>query len=91
MVAEIRYLTLDEKMNGILEERIFKYEDRYEMSSCEMAKALSDGTERETAEKLRWMFDYHALEYIRKQTHTNGITGTTTSSSMRNGLPNTHL
>lgn len=91
MVAEIRYLTLDEKMNGILEERIIKYEDRYEMSSSEMARALSDGTERETAEKLRWMFDYHALEYIRKQTHTNGITGTTTSLSMRNDLPNIQL
>ena len=91
MVAEIRYLTLDEKMNGILEERIIKYEDRYEMSSCEMAKALSNGTERETAEKLRWMFDYHALEYIREQIHTSGTIGTTTSSSMRSGLPNTHL
>ena len=91
MAAEIRYLTLDDKMDEILKERIAKYEDRYEMSSSEMVKALSSGVERETAEKLRWMFDYHAQEYIRRQTHTDGTTGTTTSSSMRNGSPNTQL
>ena len=88
MAAEIRYLTLDDKMDEVLKERIAKYEDRYEMSSTEMVKALSSGIERETAEKLRWMFDYHALEHIRKQIRTNGITGTTTSSSTRNGSPN---
>lgn len=89
MAAEIRYITLDDKMGQVLKERLAQYEDRYEMSSTEMAEALSNGTERETAEKLRWMFDYHALEYIRKQTRTNGITGTTTSSSTRNGSPST--
>ncbi len=80
---EIPFLTMDEKMSEILEDRISKYENRYEMHSRDMAKALSHGTERETAEKLRWMSDYHVLEYLRNQTRTNGTTGKTISSSTK--------
>ncbi len=79
----LRFISLDEKMNRILEARIAKYENRYEMKSCEMAKALSHGDERETAEKLRWMFDYHVLEYLKERTPTTGTHGSPMSSSMR--------
>lgn len=81
----IRFLTLDDQLRGILEDRIATYESRYEMSSKEMAKALSDGDERETAEKLKWMFDYHVLVSLTKaQTPTTGTPGTDTRLSMRN-------
>ena len=65
---KIRFLTLDEKMSGVLQERIDRLEARYEMASSDMAIALANGSERETAEKLKWMFDYHVLEYLREQT-----------------------
>lgn len=49
------------QMEESLREQVRIYEQRYEMSSEEMARALHDGSERETAEKLKWMFDYHIL------------------------------
>ena len=80
----IRVLTLSDQAKDILKERILRYEDRYEMSSSEMVTALSNGSERETAEKLEWMFDYHVLEsMIEEQTLTTGTPGTDTSSSTR--------
>ena len=80
---KIRFLTLDEKMSGILQDRIDRLEARYEMVSSDMAIALANGSERETAEKLKWMFDYHVLEYLREQIPMNGTPGTTTSPSTR--------
>ena len=71
-------------MKELLKGRIARYECRYEMHSREMAKALSDGTERETSDKLKWMFDYHALEYLNNMTRTGGTAGKRTSSSTKN-------
>ena len=69
-----------------LEEKVRVYEERYEMSSEEMLDALTDGSERETNEKLRWMSDYHVLRYLNAQTPTTGTPGTTTEASMRSAL-----
>ena len=80
-----RYLTLNGRMAEVLESRIHMYEDRYEMDSTRMLAALEKGEERETAEKLRWMFDFHALEKARKQTHMDGTPGRTTATCMRCG------
>ena len=76
----------DEQMQRALEKQVRDYEERYEMSSVEMAEALTDGTERETVEKLRWMFDYHVLKYLHAQTRMTGTPGTATKSSMINDL-----
>ena len=76
----------DDQMRRALEKQVRDYEERYEMSSVEMAEALTDGTERETVEKLRWMFDYHVLEYLNAQIPTTGTLGTATESSMINDL-----
>ena len=79
----IQPLARKKSMKALLKSRIARYESRYEMCSKEMAKALSDGTERETAEKLKWMFDYHVLEYINGKTRTEGTTGRRTSTSTK--------
>ena len=76
----------DEQMRRALEKQVRDYEERYEMSSVEMGEALTDGTERETVEKLRWMFDHHVLEYLKARTPTTGTPGTATESSMINDL-----
>ena len=80
---EIQSLTRSKGMKASLKSRIARYERRYEMHSREMAKALSDGTERETAEKLQWMFDYHALEFLNSKTPMEGTTGRRTSTSTK--------
>ena len=77
----IQPLTRRRSMKASLKSRIARYESRYEMCCREMAKALSDGTERETAEKLKWMFDYRVLEYINSKTRTEGTTGKHSGSS----------
>ena len=63
----IPILTSDDRMLEILEKGIRKYEERYEMSSEDMVTALTDGSERETAEKLRWMFDYRVWEHLTEE------------------------
>ncbi len=79
----IPVVKLDRPMEDILVERIKAYEQRYEMSSDEMAWELHTGGERETAEKLKWMFDYHALLSLNGETHTTGTPGTVTKPSMK--------
>ena len=60
---------------------------RYEMLSADMARALADGSERETEDKLRWMYAFHALQSLTGgQTHTDGTLGITTDLSTSNGL-----
>ncbi len=80
---EIHSLTQDKRMKRLLKDRVARYERRYEMHSREMLAALSDGMERETADKLRWMFDYHALELLDDKTRTDGTAGSPTSSSTK--------
>ena len=63
----IPFLSPDDKMLEILDKGIREYEERYEMPSEDMLKALSDGSERETAEKLRWMFDYRVCRNTRQR------------------------
>ena len=63
------------QMEEDLRERIRIYEERYEMSSEEMALALHYEAERETAEKLKWMFDYHVLRSLNEKTPTAGTRG----------------
>ena len=58
-------------------ERVRTYEQRYEMSSEEMALALQYGWERETAEKLKWMSDYHFLRSRDERLSRNEETPTT--------------
>ena len=78
----IPFLSPDDKMLEILDKGIREYEERYEMPSEDMLKALSDGSERETAEKLRWMFDYRVWRYLTEErTRTTGTPGTPTSTS----------
>lgn len=60
-----------------LHEQVRIYEQRYEMSSEDMALALHDGSERETAEKLKWMFDYHILRSRDERLSRNEETPTT--------------
>ena len=85
----IPVIKLDRPMEDILVERIRVFEQRYEMSSDEMAWELHTGGERETAEKLKWMFDYHALLSLNGETHTTGTHGTTTSPSTTSALTST--
>lgn len=47
-----------------LRRRIRDYERRYEISSSQMAKVISSGQVRETAEILKWMQSYHVLGLI---------------------------
>ena len=79
----IPVIKLDRPMEEILLERIRVFEQRYEMSSDQMAWELHTGGERETAEKLKWMFDYHALLSLTGKTHTTGTRGTATKPSTR--------
>ena len=78
----IPVIKLDRPMEDILLERIQVFEQRYEMSSDQMAWELHTGGERETAEKLKWMFDYHALLSLNGETRTTGTPGTATKPSM---------
>lgn len=77
------------QMEENLREQIRMYEERYEMSSEEMALALHYGSERETAEKLRWMSDYYILRSRNdrlsrnEETPTTGTRGIDTRSSTR--------
>ena len=78
----IPFLSADDKMLAILEKGIREYEERYEMRSEDMVDALTDGSERETAEKLRWMFDYRVWQSLTEErTRTTGTLGTPTNTS----------
>ena len=85
----IPVIKLDRPMEDILVERIRVFEQRYEMSSDEMARALRDGSEHETDEKLKWMQDCTVLHYLTDETHTTGTPGTTTSPSTTSALTST--
>ena len=85
----IPVIKLDRPMEEILLERIRVFEQRYEMSSDRMAWELHTGGERETAEKLKWMFDYHALLSLNGETRPTGTLGTATSPSMTSASMNT--
>lgn len=72
------------------ERTVQEAEFRYEMQSAEMARALADGTERETEDKLRWMYAFRALRSLdRAQTPMDGTAGTTIDLSTRTGLRDT--
>ena len=60
-----------EDMDIILRRSIYGFENKYGMSSAEMLKKISSGEEEDTPEILKWMMDYHALQFD-KQTPTNG-------------------
>ena len=79
--------------NGLrseFEQTVQEAEARYEMLSGDMARALADGAERETEDKLTWMYAYHALQSLDKaRTPTDGTPGTTIDLSTRRGLRTT--
>ncbi len=85
----IPVIKLDRPMEEILLERIRVFEQRYEMSSDQMAWDLHTGGERETAEKLKWMQDYCVLHDLTGKTRTTGTPGTTTKPSTKSALMNT--
>ncbi len=60
-----------EDMEIILSRSVYGFEQKYGMSSEEMLKKISSGEEEDTPEILKWMMDYHALQFD-KQTPTNG-------------------
>ena len=59
------------------------YEQRYETSSVEMLSKVSSGEVRETAEILKWMQAYHALQSLEDATRTVGTHTTTTAPSTK--------
>ena len=81
------------KNNGLraeFEKTVQEAEIRYEMLSHEMARALSSGKERETEDKLTWMYAFHALQSLEKaQTDMDGTAGTTIDLSTKTGLRTT--
>ena len=60
-----------EDMDIILSRSVYGFEQKYGMSSEDMLKKISRGEEDDTPEILKWMMDYHALQFD-KQTPTNG-------------------
>ena len=60
-----------EDMDIILQRSIYGFEKKYGVSSAEMLKKISSGEEEDTPEILKWMMDYHALQFD-KQIPTNG-------------------
>ena len=79
--------------NGLrseFEQTVQEAEARYEMLSGDMARALASGAERETEDKLTWMYAYHALQSLdRARTRTGGTPGTIIDLSTRRGLRTT--
>ena len=71
------------KLRQNLLQRIRKYEHRYEISSSEMSRLMTDGQIRETSDILKWMQDYRGLKLIEKATHTTGTPTTTTGISTK--------
>ena len=61
------------EMRAELDERIQVFEQRYELSSENMAVALSAGAVRETAELVEWMQVHHKRQYLREKDAAAGI------------------
>ena len=68
-----------------LDQKMRKYELRYEMSSDKMAALLEMDAIRPTAEVLRWYSAYQGAKSIREKTRTTGTVGTTTGQSTKSG------
>ena len=68
-----------------LDQKMRKYEIRYEMSSDKMAALLEMDAIRPTAEVLRWYSAYQGAKSIREKTRTTGTVGTTTGQSTKSG------
>ena len=66
-----------------LDQKMRKYERRYEMSSDKMAALLEMDAIRPTAEVLRWYSAYQGAKSIREKTRTTGIAGTATGPSTK--------
>ena len=61
------------EMRAELDERIQVFEQRYELSSENMAVALSAGAVRETAELVEWMQVHQTRQYLREKDAAAGI------------------
>ena len=66
-----------------LRRHIEGYERRYELASGKMLGMISSGKTTETADILKWMQDYHALQLLRRTTPTNGTRTIITGQSMK--------
>ena len=77
------------RMKAQRRRRIRRYELRYEISTAQMLEEVQAGQMRETAEILRWMFDYRVLERLEAKTRTGGNGSTATAQSSRNGSKST--
>ena len=72
-----------ETMLAELDEKMRKYERRYEMSSDKMATLLELHAIRPTAEVLRWYSAYQGAKSLREKIRTTGTAGTTTEPSTK--------
>ena len=63
------------------QDRLRKYELRYEMSSEKMAALVDLGAMRQTAEVIRWYQTYYAVKSYFEETPTTGTPGITTEQS----------
>ena len=84
MPVEVKVREVDgRKAVARLRRRIRTYERRYEVGSEQMANLVTTGYVKETAEILKWMFDYRVLQSLGKETRTRGTVSTATSRSTR--------
>ena len=73
MPVEVKVREVDgRKAVARLRRRIRTYERRYEVGSEQMANLVTTGYVKETAEILKWMFDYRVLQSLGKETRTRG-------------------
>ncbi len=83
-------ITIDNGRRTEFEKTVQEAEVRYEMPSAEMARALAEGTERETEDKLRWMYAFRALQDLAEiHTYVAGTPGITIDLSTKSGLKTT--
>lgn len=86
----IRIVTKKHGLRAKFLKTVQEAETRYEMQSAQMARELALGTERETEDKLRWMYAFHALQSLdRARIHMDGTPGITIDLSTRTGLRDT--
>ena len=57
-----------------------EYEQRYEMSSAEMAALVDNDAIVPTIEVMTWYQAYDVLQFLIETTHTTGTPGTTTET-----------
>ena len=76
-------------MRSVLARQVGRFERRYEMPSAHMAQHVGSGRVRETAEVLKWMQGYRALDYLKRGTPTTGTHTTTTARSKRSASKRT--